>query len=192
VRTIGKSDISGTTVFLRARPIVAKEPTLAFGTAYPVFDASEAGVHIGLGRATFGYGAGKIMLKTENFGANNLATTDAIFSIFDSTYVDVTISGTHRQAFTPEGLADLQVLGGGGFVIKFYTPNQVNPVKSGGLYPLIGTPTPFVTYEITDPDTTGGSGASNGFFREYELKRITASKTDYLEVDEEYHESADG
>ena len=189
LRTIGKADISGSTVDLRVRPVAVKEPVSAFGKAYPVIGATKAEIHIGLGRATMGYGAGKIMLKPENFGANNLATTDAVFSIFDSTYVDVTSSGTHRQAFAPEGLADVQVLGGGGFAIKFYTPSQVG-AKSGGLYPLTGSP--VATYEITDPDTSGGSGASNGFFREFKLKRIIGAKTDYLEVDEEYYEYDDG
>lgn len=157
--TIKKADISGTTIELRLCSTAMREPISTFGKAYAVVGASKSEVHIGLGRATFNDGVGKILLRPENFGANSLATTDAVFSILAPTYVDVTSSGTRRQAFAPEGLADVQVLGGGGFVIKFYQASQVG-TKSGGIYPLTGSP--FVTYEITDPDASGGTNDGSG------------------------------
>lgn len=194
---IYKSDISGGSFDLRTCPMNPKkkspvsgspstptclEPVIPFGKAVPVVGGSKMEVHLGLGRAILGAGAGKIRLYPENFEGNSLVTTDAVLSTLGD-FVEITSNGTRRQALALEGLADIQVLAGGGFAIKFYTTTQVGS-KTNGIYATSGSP--FVTYEITDPgsSTDDTVGPYYTYYGEFEIKRIAGTKTDYLVLEQ--------
>jgi RHS repeat-associated protein len=183
----------------RARPYSRTEPVLHFGSAVKVIGASKNEVHLGLGHAMFNKGSGKIVLKTESFANNGNYTDtvqieDAIISKRgDQVEVNDRTSGgavIHRQALAPEGLVDIDDLGGGGIYIKFYENGEFGTTPdSYGMYPTSGY-SPFVTYEITDPDETDDDLGYpiDSFPREFSVKRITSSYTDIFEVNETRNE----
>ncbi len=195
IGSIEKDDISGTSFDFRIRYKKIKEPVIPFGKAAPIVGTSKMEVHLGLGRDTQpGYGAGKITLKSEKFADNDLSTTDAVFSTHGGTVI-ISSHGTRRQALAPEGLADVQDLTGGGFIIRYYEIGEFSATAdSNGIYSTSGG-TPFITYEVTDPDSTNDStsGSTSYKYREFKIKRITSNKTDYLvyDAEEEYFVSSD-
>jgi hypothetical protein len=67
----------------------------------------------------------------------------------------IQVSNQIRQVNAPEGLADIITDSPFAYEIRFYLPSQVSSVTNGyGLYYLLGSPSPFVTWTIQNPDAS--------------------------------------
>ncbi len=193
---IRSQDISASSFKFRARPTRNSEPVMHFGKAQPILGGTKNELHIGLGHTLFNQGVGKIILRPGNFendGSNDtVQINDADFSAYGGQAVfKFKRSGTtitQKQVLVPEGLVDVRDMSsGGGIAIKFYENGEFGTtLGSDGMYPT-STYNPFITYEVTDPSLTSTSSTSGWLEtinREFKVKRITANKTDFFEIDE--------
>lgn len=86
--------------------------------------------------------------------ATNLATPVGLVCDTNDPNVEVIQSGSGiRQVKAPQALADVVTLDGYSYEIRYYLPSQVGS-KVGGVYTLVGSPTPFVTWKVQNPDAS--------------------------------------
>lgn len=125
---------------------------------------------ISLGTADFGSSLGQLTFASPL--PNDLAYSPVLLQ-FTTVRANVDVikaSGAIRQIKSPQTLADIITTSASSYEIRFYDPADVGALSSG-LYPLIGTPTPFVTWRIENPNPV-----NNLTFRLTELRGGSVSR----------------
>lgn len=124
--------------------------SLAGGTSFGGISAE-----FSLGQTTNGYPAGILALWASE-PSLALATPAAL--LFTGTSPDVQVVqalGQLRQVRAPQALADIITDNSFTYEIRFYLASQYSSLtNSSGLYYPIGSPTPFVTWTIQNPDAS--------------------------------------
>ncbi len=107
-------------------------------------------MRIGLGTKLNGESAGTLRLGGFNATSSTIDTSALIYATRSEEIDVVPVGGKIRQINAPQGLADIVTINSTSFEIRFYNWSDVG-AKSGGLYTLVGSPTPFVKYKVSKP-----------------------------------------
>ena len=112
-----------------------------------------ARLDMGLGRAGPGRSAG-LLRFTEERPRSNMATPNRLAFIGTTNFVTVVTdgSGSIRQALAPQCLADVVTINSNRYDVRFYGSTNVGSL-TGSVYQVTGSP--FLTWTIENPDTTG-------------------------------------
>lgn len=109
----------------------------------------------GMGTLTDGRSAEGLSIHEKTLSASIYTPSALTYSPpgLSSGTVDVVTNGdgSLRQIKTPQGLADIVVINGSEYDVRYYRPADVG-AKTNGIYALSGQP--FVTWKIKNPDPT--------------------------------------
>ena len=114
---------------------------------------NSARLEMSLGRAGPHRSAGLLRFH-ESRPRSDMATPSRLAFIGTTNFVTVVTdgSGNLRQALAPQCLADVVTISSNRYDVKFYASTNVGS-STGGVYQVTGTP--FLTWTIENPDTTG-------------------------------------
>jgi RHS repeat-associated protein len=150
--------VSATTSFAPAVPGSGPYPALAGGCK----SCGESASHTSIAgfNATFAMGASSLdrpapdLMISSSSATTNLAMPVGLYCDTNNPNVEVIqIGGQIRQVKAPQALADIVTLDGFSYEIRYYLASQVGS-KVGGVYTFVGSPTPFVTWKIENPDAS--------------------------------------
>ena len=118
-------------------------------------DSGGVFAQFGLGRIAGGAYAGALLVSSGQMTPALATPAMLTCSATDSQVVVITNGTQIRQVMAPEGFADVITDDQFTYEVRFYLPSQVsNQTNSSGLYTLIGSPTPFVTWTVQNPDAS--------------------------------------
>ncbi len=107
-----------------------------------------------LGNAFLGASAGSLRVWSPKPSASLASPVGIKYDTNRSDVVMVAFDGVLRQAMAPQALADVVTNNQFSYDIRFYYPADVGDTNSEGIYQLLGTPAPFVTWTIENPDAS--------------------------------------
>jgi RHS repeat-associated protein len=112
-------------------------------------------VEFALGQAAGGYSAGSLLLSADQ-PTPALATAGALLCTANNPAVQVVqASNQIRQVRAPQTLVDIITDNAFSYEMRYYLPSQFsNTPDANGLYDPIGSPTPFVTWTVQNPDAS--------------------------------------
>ena len=107
---------------------------------------------IGLGQAGVGQAAGQLTIESKQ-PSLLLAKPDGLAAAVDQSIDVVTTNGVPRQVRARQALVDIVISNDYLYTLNFYTPANFSTNKTGGLYPLTGSPYQTITVENPDAST---------------------------------------
>ncbi len=145
------TDTAGTIHEVRKyKVMLVKDSADASGLGFGEADSltQEGTLRMGLGPMLNGYSAGDIRLSNYDIFASTIDTSSLVYASRGTEVEPIYVSNKLRQVNAPHGLADIVTLSSTSFEVRFYSWQDVG-AKSGGLYTLVGSPTPISTYKVT-------------------------------------------
>jgi RHS repeat-associated protein len=111
--------------------------------------------NFGLGQATNGYTAGVLGIS-EAMPSLGIATTSNLWSSASTPdVVQILLANVLRQVRTPQVFVDIVTVDPFSYELRYYQPSQFSSTTNdSGVYTPIGSPTPFVTFKVQNPDAS--------------------------------------
>lgn len=149
---ISRTKVSGTTLGTPDDYKIMVRPSGHAGSMIPFGESTSWATdkliwRSGLGQLKNGSSAGAISIGAEAFGSIAYQPSDLYYSAPSSEVSVIYSSGVLRQVNAPQGLADIVTVNSTTYEIRYYSWKDVGPL-SGGVYTLVGSPSPVATYRI--------------------------------------------